>query len=168
LFVVNFVVAPAACYTQQLTCDTQQQDDILDMLDKSHKSPNHFMSGMLTSSSNEKFQFQRIHPKFASHQRRQVQTPDKPITTCPKSNMDNFPGFQQNEAMLLNSRMATEQSHLKPKSKFESVSKIPQQERSITSLTNLTFDEVVLLKSLNLTLRPLVAVALVVIFHSVH
>jgi hypothetical protein len=47
--------------TQQLTCDTQQQDDILDMLDKSHKSPNHFMSGMLTSSSNEKFQFQRIH-----------------------------------------------------------------------------------------------------------
>jgi hypothetical protein len=119
--------------TQQLTCDTQQQDDILDMLDKSHKSPNHFMSGMLTSSSNEKFQFQRIHPKFASHQRRQVQTPDKPITTCPKSNMDNFPGFQQNEAMLLNSRMATEQSHLKTKSKFESVSKIAQQERSISS-----------------------------------
>jgi hypothetical protein len=61
------------------------------------------------------------------------QTPDKPITTCPKSNMDNFPGFQQNEAMLLNSSMATEQSHLKTKSKFESVSKIPQQERSITS-----------------------------------
>ena len=127
------VINSSSKSTGFLTCDTQQQDAILDMLDKSDKSPNHFVSGMLTSSSNETFQFQRIHPKFASHQRRQVQTPEKPIPTCSKSNMDNFPGFQQNEAMLLNSRMATEQSRLKTKSKFESVSKIPQQEITRTS-----------------------------------